>query len=216
MMKNNKVTLIGQIADKLVFSHEIYGNKFYNFKIDCRRPSGVIDTLPVTISEKIVNIKNLEKGLNVKLDAQLRTYNNYYHDGKQQNTKLKISIFVKDIEILDNDEDVNYKNEIYLNGFICKKPQYRETPRNRSICDLIIAVNYSYGKSAYIPSIAWENDAKFCNKEAKIGDNIKIWGKIQSREYDKKICDDITIKKVAYEVSISKMELNKDLNNRQN
>ena len=47
-------------------------------------------------------------------------------------------------------------NQIFLDGYVCKPPVYRKTPLGREIADILIAVNRPYGKSDYIPCIAWE------------------------------------------------------------
>ena len=44
-------------------------------------------------------------------------------------------------------------------------------------------------------------------KNLHVGDNVKIWGRIQSRTYQKRISEEETITKTAYEVSINRMEL---------
>ena len=73
----------------------------------------------------------------------------------------------------------------------------------------MIAVNRSYNKSDYIPIIAWGRNARFA-KSLKVGNNVRIWGRIQSRNYQKRISDEETITKTAYEVSVNRMELVED------
>ncbi|MDF2520750.1 MAG: single-stranded DNA-binding protein, partial [Clostridia bacterium] len=90
--------------------------------------------------------------------------------------------------------------------FICKRPIYRTTPFGREITDMLIAVNRPYNKSDYIPSIAWGRNARY-SENLNVGDRIKVWGRIQSREYQKKISEDEVVTRTAYEVSISKMEI---------
>ncbi|MFW6008243.1 MAG: single-stranded DNA-binding protein [archaeon] len=209
---NNQIILIGKIADECTLSHELYNEKFYNFKLECERSSGNVDTLPITISERLINVKNLQKDLMVKINGQIRSYNTE----TKNNSKLQLIVFVKDIELFDNDEnDIEHRNEVYLNGFICKKPEYRETPRGRSICDLNLAINRAYYKSDYIPVIAWGRNAKYSGDQVVIGDNLELWGRFQSREYVKKLSNDTVIKKIAYEVSIIKMDIHKDNNNKE-
>ena len=68
-----------------------------------------------------------------------------------------------------------------------------------------MAVNRAYNKSDYIPTIAWGRNSRFC-KNLQVGDNIRVWGRLQSREYQKKISENEKVTKVAFEVSVSKME----------
>jgi single-stranded DNA-binding protein len=78
---------------------------------------------------------------------------------------------------------------------------------------MLIAVNRPYNKSDYIPCIAWGRNARYSEK-LHVGDHIKIWGRVQSREYQKKVQEEQVITKIAYEVSVSKMEINEEDNNR--
>jgi single-stranded DNA-binding protein len=104
-------------------------------------------------------------------------------------------------------------NQIFLNGFVCRKPQYRTTPFGREISDILLAVNRAYNKSDYIPCIAWGRNARYAST-FEVGDNIKIWGRVQSRVYQKKLSDDQVEERVAYEISVSKMEVVKENNNK--
>ena len=117
------------------------------------------------------------------------------------------SVFARDIQLCKEEGNQNQNpNDIFLNGYICKKPVYRTTPFGREIVDLLLAVNRSYNKSDYIPCIAWGRNARFGGK-LEVGDNLKIWGRMQSRNYQKKLSEDEVIEKTAYEVSVCKMEV---------
>lgn len=196
---NNVVEVMGKVVSEVTFSHEIYGEGFYSFDIETSRLSENADILPVTISERLIDKELLTIGTAVDIKGQLRSYNNY----NNKKNKLVLTVFVREIEIVDSQMELN-PNQIYLNGFICKPPVYRVTPFGREIADVLVAVNRAYKKSDYIPCIAWGRNAKFAAKLA-IGDNIKIWGRIQSRKYQKKNGDEVE-EKVAYEVSISKID----------
>lgn len=198
-LENNSVTIIGVIKEECKFSHEVYGEGFYVFQTEVSRLSDNADKLPVTISERLIDKELLTVGTIVQVKGQLRSYNNY----SDKKNKLVLTIFAREIALLD-DSGENNPNEIFLNGFICKPPVYRTTPFGREIADILVAVNRAYNKSDYIPCIAWGRNAKFAGKLA-VGDNIKIWGRIQSRLYQKKIGDTIE-EKTAYEVSVSKIE----------
>ena len=205
---NNEAHLLGEIDGELSFSHEIYGEAFYSFTLKVMRLSDMCDYINVTVSERLISNMELRDGSMVCVNGQFRSYNNYCETGN----RLILTVFARDIKEVDeeNDEDINSNpNQIYLNGFLCKPPVYRTTPFGREITDLLIAVNRAYNKSDYIPCIAWGRNARY-SSSLSVGDNIKIWGRIQSREYQKKISEDETITKTAYEISVSKMEVSSD------
>lgn len=195
--KNNKVFISGEIVTDAEFSHEVYGEGFYEMNVLVKRLSGHGDILPVTISERLISDKDLKVGATINALGQFRSYNKLV-DGK---SKLMLTVFVR--EILDDVVSKN-PNSIVLTGYICKPPIYRTTPFNREIADLLIAVNRSYNKSDYIPCIAWGRNARFA-KNLEVGEKIAVSGRIQSREYQKKISDDDVRTMTAYEVSISKL-----------
>ncbi|SNS04945.1 Single-strand binding protein family protein [Anaerovirgula multivorans] len=200
VMESNTVTLVGKILGEREFSHEIYGEGFYLYTIEIPRLSDSSDHLPLTVSERLLVDLQLKDGDYVNVEGQLRSYNKFING----NNKLVLTIFVRDI-VKTDEEEVKNPNQIYLDGFICKQPIYRETPFGREITDLLVAVNRSYNKSDYIPCIAWGRNARFSSK-LDVGNRIRIWGRIQSRQYQKKLGDGTAINRVAYEVSISKME----------
>lgn len=199
LMLNNKIYLEGEVTSELEFSHEMYGEGFYTFDLDVMRLSDSVDTLNITVSERLLNDMKLEVGSVIIVDGQLRSYNKFI-DGSN---KLILTVFARNIEPCI--ERSKNPNEIFLDGYICKEPIYRTTPFGREIADVLLAVNRAYNKSDYIPTIAWGRNSRFC-QTLNVGDNIKVWGRLQSREYQKKISDSEVIRKIAYEVSISKME----------
>lgn len=203
---NNEVQLTGYVDSDLTFSHEVYGEGFYSFVIKVPRLSDISDLINATISERLIDGTSLSRGDIVTIKGQFRSYNNYSGTGN----KLMLTVFVRDFSHITEDE-INGKdsNYIYLNGYICKPPVYRVTPFGREITDILIAVNRAYNKSDYIPCIAWGRNARF-GGSLETGENIKLWGRIQSREYQKKISDDETVTKTAYEISVSKMEVVKE------
>ena len=197
---NNVVEVMGKIVSEVTFSHEVYGEGFYSFTIEAARLSDNADLLPVTISERLIDKELLTIGTVVDIKGQLRSYNNY----NNKKNKLVLTIFVRQIEIIQEQVEIN-PNQIFLNGYICKPPIYRVTPFGREIADILVAVNRAYNKSDYIPCIAWGRNAKFAGN-LKVGENIKLWGRIQSRKYQKKNGEDVE-EKIAYEVSISKLDI---------
>ncbi len=202
---NNEAILVGTVEGELGFSHEIYGETFYSFVLRVMRLSDICDYINITVSERLIGNMNLQPGSLVSVVGQFRSYNNYCATGN----RLILTVFARDIKEEIDIEDSVYgqnPNSIYLNGFLCKAPVYRTTPFGREITDLLVAVNRAYNKSDYIPCIAWGRNARY-SSGLSVGDNIKVWGRIQSREYQKKISEDECITKTAYEISISKMEV---------
>ncbi|HHY77097.1 MAG TPA: single-stranded DNA-binding protein [Clostridiales bacterium] len=200
VISNNVVTVVGTVKDNPVFSHEMYGEDFYNVFLIVPRLSEVSDVLPVTISERLMVGITIEAGTKLAIEGQLRSYNKYI-DG---NNKLILTVFARNVTLPT--EEYKNPNQIFLDGYICKKPAYRTTPFGREITDMLLAVNRPYNKSDYIPCIAWGRNARYSEK-LNVGDRLRIWGRIQSREYQKKISEEEIITRVAYEVSISKMEV---------
>lgn len=198
---NNLIIISGDIDSKLIFSHEIYGEGFYSCFINVHRLSNNYDRIPITFSERLINLEKLKMGIFVEINGQFRSYNNY----NESHSKLVLNVFAKDIKI-NNDEKKVYKNQIYLNGYLCKKPIYRVTPLGREIADLLVAVNRAYNKSDYIPCIAWGRNARF-SEGLSVASHLKVWGRVQSRKYQKRRSNAEVEMKIAFEMSVSKMEL---------
>lgn len=189
----NKVNLIGSVASEFSLSHSMYGESFYSLTLSVKRDSGIIDLIPLLISDRLINTEDKLINQKVHIIGQFRSYNEH----ATEKSKLRLYVFVEVFE-LSTDEDVN---EVVLEGFICKEPTYRHTPLGRQISDIILAVNRQYGKSDYIPCVVWGRNAQFV-KEQKVGTGIKISGRIQSREYMKN--DEV---RIAYELSVNLLEL---------
>ena len=207
-LENNHLVLVGKVTSDKRFSHEIYGEKFYIFDLAVPRLSGNADIIPITVSERLLSINELKIDSKITVEGQFRSYNSY----ENERNKLVLTVFAKDIKFEENQEseievskDV-VSNEVILNGYICKKPIYRQTPFGREISDLLLAVNRAYNKSDYIPTIAWGRNARFC-QNLEVGAQVKIVGRVQSRQYEKKYEDGTSEMKVAYEVSICSLEL---------
>lgn len=199
---NNLVKIGGIISSDLEFSHEIFEEKFYKFYIDVERLSNLKDKLPIIVSERLIDTNNFAKGKLIYIEGQFRSYNQPI-DGRN---KLILSIFVKEIQELDLDESIKSLNDATFVGYICKPPIYRKTPLGREIADILVAVNRSYKKSDYIPCILWGRNAKYC-ETLSVGAMVKLSGRIQAREYEKRLPDGSSRPMVAYEVSISKFGL---------
>ena len=207
-LENNHLVLVGKVTSDKRFSHEIYGEKFYIFDLAVPRLSGNADIIPITVSERLLSINELKIDSKIAVEGQFRSYNSY----ENEKNRLVLTVFAKDIKFEEDQEaeievskDV-VSNEVTLNGYICKKPIYRQTPFGREISDLLLAVNRAYNKSDYIPCIAWGRNARFC-ENIPVGTEVKIVGRVQSRTYEKKYEDGRVETKVAYEVSVSSLEV---------
>ncbi|MCR5186403.1 MAG: single-stranded DNA-binding protein [Clostridia bacterium] len=205
--ENNHLVLIGKIVSDKSYSHEIYGEKFYVFNLEVVRLSATVDIIPITVSERLLTNMDLDIGKKVRVEGQFRSYNNY----ENERNRLILTVFAK--EIIEEEESEENKdevtNEVILVGYVCKKPIYRQTPFGREIADVLLAVNRAYNKSDYIPSIAWGRNARFC-QNMEVGTEVRITGRVQSRNYEKKHEDGTVETRVAYEVSIASMEVVKD------
>ena len=206
VIENNQVTVMGEIVSDFSFSHEIFGEGFYMVDIRVARLSESMDIIPVMVSERLIDVTEDYKGYMVVISGQFRSYNRH----EERKNKLVLSVFAREIEFVDEISDSVKTNQIFLDGYICKEPVYRKTPLGREIADLLLAVNRPYGKSDYIPCICWGRNARFASNFT-VGSRCAIWGRIQSREYMKKVSDEEAVKRVAYEVSVSKLELLDDL-----
>ena len=196
---NNKVKLTGTVVSEPEFSHEVYGEQFFNLFLEVKRISGVADIVPLTISERLFNLEDKCTGTVVRVSGQFRSFNKH----EKNKNRLVLSVFVREIERVVNDYDE--ENEIEIDGFVCKDPVYRKTPLGREIADILFAVNRSYGKSDYIPCIVWGRNAVYTSG-LPVGTHLKITGRIQSRKYIKRYLDGAEEERTAYEVSVSKIE----------
>ena len=201
MIENNKVSVIGEIVSGFSFSHEVFGEGFYMVDVAVSRLSQQADVIPLMISERLVDVSRDYTGQTVEAIGQFRSYNR--HEGVKN--RLMLSVFVREIHFIEEFTDYTKTNQIFLDGYICKLPIYRKTPLGREIADLLLAVNRPYGKSDYIPCISWGRNARYA-AGFSVGTRVRIWGRVQSREYTKKLSDTECEKRVAYEVSISKLE----------
>ena len=205
-INSNNITLTGVVEKEPKYSHEVLGEGFYVFLLKCSRTSGNKDTLPVMISDRLADVREIKVGQVVTVSGQIRSFNRHIDDVKR---KLILSVFARELEILAQDvTELPFEENIntaILDGFVCKPPIYRCTPKGREIADILVAVNRPYGKSDYIPCIAWGRNARFAGG-LETGEHIQIQGRFQSREYTKKISDNEIETRVAYEVSVSRID----------
>lgn len=202
-VENNQVTLKGEVVSGFSFSHEVFGEGFYMFDLSVERLSDSRDVIPIMVSERLLDINSDFMGQYLVIRGQFRSYNKH----EERKNRLILSVFARDVEVVETLDNIE-TNTITLMGYICKVPVYRKTPLGREIGDLLVAVNRPYGKSDYIPCICWGRNARFAS-ELGVGTAITVTGRIQSREYVKKINGDEnnTETRIAYEVSVSKISL---------
>ena len=176
VMENNRVTVIGTIVSDFTFSHAVFGEGFYLVDLSVSRLSEQADVIPLMVSERLMDVTRDYRGCTIEADGQFRSYNR--HEGVKN--RLVLSVFVREVQFLEEFTDYTKTNQIFLDGYICKEPIYRKTPLGREIADLLVAVNRPYGKSDYIPCIAWGRNARFASGFS-VGTRIQIWGRVQSR-----------------------------------
>lgn len=193
MAENNMVCIIGRAATAPILSHTYHGVKFFQFGMDTMRSSGTIDHIPILISEKI--LPSLSQGERLCIHG-------YFHSYRKQRNFSSRHLFQVCAEQLAKDESEDF-NYISLTGVLCQKPVLRTTPLGRIVCDLFIANNHGQ-ESEYIPAIAWNENAYKASLFHK-GTTIKLIGRIQSRQYIKRLNNDVYEPRVAHEVSVQKM-----------
>lgn len=204
MIENNKIELCGVIASTLELNHKTYGENFYGFRLSCSRKSTEKDMLPIIVSDRLVEIKDLQVDKRISVKGQVRTFNKHISDDKR---KLLIMVFARDVREVEEESESapEFNNNVKLSGYICKPPVYRVTPKGREIADVLIAVNRTYGKSDYIPCITWGRNARYTGN-LDVGTRVDVEGRLQSREYTKKLDDGTEEIRTAYEISVSRIE----------
>ncbi len=202
VIENNQVTVMGEVVSEFSFSHEIFGEGFYMVDVRVKRLSESYDIIPVMVSERLMDVSADYIGMLICVNGQFRSYNRH----EERKNRLVLSVFARELEFIEELEESSKTNQIFLDGYICKEPIYRKTPLGREIADLLLAVNRPYGKSDYIPCICWGRNARYANN-FKVGERCAVWGRIQSREYMKKLDEEHVEKRVAFEVSVSKLEI---------
>ena len=202
VIENNQVSIIGKVVSGFTFSHEVFGEGFYMVELSVKRLSDSSDRIPVMISERLIDVAQDYQGEYIQVEGQFRSYNRH----EEKKNRLVLSVFAREVSFVEEADDKVRSNQIFLDGFVCKPTVYRKTPLGREIADMLIAVNRPYGKSDYIPCICWGRNAIFASG-FEVGSRVQIWGRIQSREYMKRLEGELTERRTAYEVSISKLEL---------
>ena len=201
VIENNQVSIIGKVVSGFTFSHEVFGEGFYMVELSVKRLSDSSDRIPVMISERLIDVAQDYQGEYIQVEGQFRSYNRH----EEKKNRLVLSVFAREVSFVEEADDKVRSNQIFLDGFVCKPTVYRKTPLGREIADMLIAVNRPYGKSDYIPCICWGRNARFASG-FEVGGHTQIWGRIQSREYMKKLSEEESEKRIAYEISVSTLE----------
>ena len=201
ILGNNQVNVYGEVVSEFSYSHEVYGEGFYVVKLSVKRLSQVYDIIPLMVSERLIDVTKDYRGCYLEASGQFRSYNRH----EENHNRLVLSVFVRDLHVDEELQEIDKPNYIFLDGYLCKPPVYRKTPLGREIADLLMAVNRPYGKSDYIPCICWGRNARYADS-FEVGEHVQLWGRIQSREYQKQIGDEQYETRVAYEISVSKLE----------
>ena len=201
VIENNKVSVIGEIISGFTFSHEVFGEGFYLVNVAVSRLSEQADIIPLMISERLLDVKEDYIGCTVEAIGQFRSYNR--HEGVKN--RLVLSVFVREIHFMEKFTDYTKTNQIFLDGYICKAPVYRKTPLGREIADLLLAVNLRMASqtiSRALPGaetrglpLALRSEPGYASGAVSRAGNTP-----------KKLSETECEKRVAYEVSISKLE----------
>ena len=208
-INKNDVIVSGEVIDsKPKFSHTWKNEKYYQLHIAIRRRSETLDIIPVVFAESMIDAKGNYKGAFIEVQGYYSSRN--VHTKKK--SKLILQVFAESIVFIKNPPYYGY-NKIELEGFLCKKPIYRITPSGIPIADILVASNMRPMESNYIPCICWNAGAGYTAHLA-VGAKVVISGRIQSREYTKKISEDKSETRIAYEVSVTYIKEIKDGNNR--
>lgn len=201
LKENNQVLMRGVISAGFTFSHQVLGEGFYMTEIQVKRLSDAEDRIPVMVSEKLVDVTQDPVGEYVEIRGQFRSYNKHEED----HNRLILSLFAREISYANEEEEPDHLNKILLDGYICKPPVYRKTPFGREIADVLLAVNRAYDKSDYIPCICWGRNARYVSS-FEVGSHLQMEGRIQSRKYVRKLDEENAEERVAYEVSVGRLE----------
>lgn len=197
-IKDNIVFIVGEVATRPAYSHEVKRERFFELYVETERESGTYDRIPVLISERLPNAKKIWCGDRVGISGQFRSYS-FKENGRKV---LKLFVFAKDIEVYDNSCVKKDDNRITVSGLICKKPTLRTTPKGRVLSDLLLAATRPlYRKTDYIPCVVWGRNAEYISR-MKEGAFVEVAGRIQSREHTKILENGETETRTAYEVSV--------------
>lgn len=200
--KMNLAVVEGEIISDFQYSHSAYGKRFYKTEVVVKRLSDAIDIIPIMVQENLIDINQYQAGQHVCAKGMFHSYRYYKEDGNHMVWVLLALEMSKQNQDMGGEEN----NNILLEGYICKSPCYRKVASGRKITDILIAVNYPSRKSDYLPCICWGKNAVFA-ADLKTGEHIKINGRIQSRDYIKKISEKKLKLNTVYEISVREISV---------
>lgn len=202
MMYRNEVILSGYLVENFKFHHDV-GTKIFEGKIEVERRSGTKDTLILQISErKLKEVGNLEEGEGIIIVGELCTHRYIGDDDMVHN---KNYVYVDKVWYTFNPD---MKNWVKISGVIVKKGTLRTTQFcGKKVIEAIIAIKSKNEQrnTAYVPIIFWNDMADNMLGNYNVGDKIEINGRLQSRDYIKRLPDDSTVVKTTFEVSVFKL-----------
>ena len=132
VIENNRVSNIGEVVSEFEFSYEVFGEGFYLVNVSVNRLSDMVDIIPLMISERLVDVTKDYRGRKIEVSGQFRSYNRH----EELKNRLVLSVFVREIEFIEEETEEMKSNQILLDGYICKDPIYRKTPLGREFADL--------------------------------------------------------------------------------
>lgn len=192
----NRGVLAGRAAGEVRFSHTNHGTEYDTFPLEVKRLSGAADVLNIVVSRELLAGCPVREGTPCRVTGQVRSFNNRSGVG----ARLVITFFAQTIEPWQGEDE----NRLELTGVLCKEPVVRRTPLGREIADLLLAVNRRYGRSDYLPCIAWGGAARTCGGLG-VGDRLSLLGRFQSRKYNKAE-GEREEERTAYEISVISLE----------
>ncbi len=192
----NQIVLRGRVERLPALSHVSHQESFYLFPLAVERLSGNEDVLNVLLPGRLMGQCPLERGEEVEVQGSLRTFNNRSGVG----ARLVVTVLADAVV----PSGVPHANLLRLKGTICRRSDMRRTPLGREICDFTLAVNRRYGRSDYLPCIAWGSVAQRC-AALGVGARLELSGRLQSRSYTKQYPDHAE-ERIAYECSAMSVE----------
>ncbi|MFR7719223.1 MAG: single-stranded DNA-binding protein [Lachnospiraceae bacterium] len=197
IIENNQVSIMGKIISGFTFSHEVFGEGFYMMDVSVQRLSDSSDVVPVMVSERLIDVTQDYDGEYIQIYGQFRSYNRH----EEKKNRLVLSVFAREVNFVEEEGDKVKSNQIPRRLHL-QDAVYRRTPLEEKW--IWLAVNRPYGKST-----TFRIAKKKCEiyRRVEVGGHVQVWGRIQSREYVKKLDEETTEKRIAYEVSVSKLEL---------
>ena len=78
------------------------------------------------------------EGEYIHVMGQFRSYNRH----EEKKNRLVLSVFAREVEFVEDDDENMKSNAIFLDGYICKPPVYRKTPLGREIAALPVSYTH--------------------------------------------------------------------------